>query len=461
MKDIVSAANDIEESLQDFTLESLSSLISLALQNYTPASYSTFSYSQKFILWRHDIDYSINRALKVAEIETSLGMRSTFFVNPHSEFYNMQEKSQCALLQQIVKLGHEVGLHLEAGFYDLLEEWQLDEVVSREAEFIQQMVGAQPVAVSFHNPTELHLEWQAPSYGGLVNAYGRSLMDKVSYVSDSNGYWRFRRLQDVLTEPQEQFLQVLTHPGWWQDKPMPARTRIHRSVYGRAASTMRLYDSTLKSFGRTNISGLPAALEQVMSLCKTKSDLIDNLWNKEAFDTLFVELWRLHETQVNKLIKAQLRKEWGIPSHEVSALFASRGVVLDGWRLFELAFGETWEGAIGIEAKEHRSWVDVRNQIIHGREVFPPIELQRGCSYLATVVAALAAWGMQQLFQYDGLAPLDSTGLPTLATAAGSLAEEIDEGVVGNGHGGSPKHSQEWEQFKARLLTGESAPNQP
>lgn len=461
MKDMVNSASRMDHSSQDFTLESLSRYVSLAMQNYTPVSYSTFSFSQNFVLWRHDIDYSINRALKVAEMESSLGMHSTFFVNPHSEFYNMQEKSQCALLEHIVKLGHEVGLHFEATFYDSLEESQLDEVVWREAQFIEQLVGVQPVAMSFHNPTESHLEWQAPSYGGLINAYGNSLMKRVSYVSDSNGYWRFRRLEDVLTGAQDRFLQVLTHPGWWQDKPMPARSRIYRSVFGRAASTMRQYDSTLESFGRENISGIPTPLNQVKRLSETKSDLIDYLWNQEAFEALFVELWRLHEVQLNKLCRAKFRKQWRIPAHEVNALFASDGVSLDGWRLFEVAFGQPWAAAIGIKSIEHRQWVGVRNQLIHGREAFPPMELQRGCSYLATIVTALATWGLQQPFQYDGLAPLGSIGLPTVATAEGSLVEELDEGVASNGRGMSRRRLIEWEQLKARLLDGQTAPIQP
>ena len=84
------------------------------------------------------------------------------------------------------------------------------------------------------------------------------------------------------------------------------------------------------------------------------------------------------------------------------------------------------------------------------------MELQRGCSYLSAIVTSLAAWGLQQSPQYDGLAPLGSIGLPTVVTVDGSLIEELDEGVVANGPGISRQHLKEWERLRERLGSIES-----
>jgi hypothetical protein len=79
------------------------------------------------------------------------------------------------------------------------------------------LFGIRPVAFSFHNPLAAHLDCDADVYGGLVNCYSKRFKQEVAYGSDSNGYWRFWRIFDVLYEKKDARLQVLTHPGWWKD----------------------------------------------------------------------------------------------------------------------------------------------------------------------------------------------------------------------------------------------------
>ena len=43
---------------------------------------------ERQIIWRHDIDMSVHRAYSLAKLERGLGVKSTFFILPHSEFYN-------------------------------------------------------------------------------------------------------------------------------------------------------------------------------------------------------------------------------------------------------------------------------------------------------------------------------------------------------------------------------------
>lgn len=446
------ASNQETFTSPDFTTSRYEELIRHAREKYTPRTFLSYSPGERFILIRHDVDVSINRALALAKIEERLGVSGTYLVNVHSSFYNIAERNQVMLLRQILDRGHTLGLHFDPSHYQIENESELAVLVHREAEWLELLIGVRPEAVSFHNPSQRHLTWNAESYSGLINCYSDYLMRSVPYVSDSNGYWRFRQLDQVLLDESEPCLQILVHPEWWQEEEMPPRQRLFRSSYGRAASTMADNDALLLDMERLNIDGMPEELRRIQGSVGSEFALIDYLWNEGHMASLFLELWRLHEMQLNKLCRARFRKQWRVPAHEVNALFASDGVSLDGWRLFEVAFGQTWEAAVGVESEEHRSWVQVRNQLIHGRESFPPMELQRGCSYLSTIVANLAAWGLQQSPQYNGIAPLGSIGLPTAATADGSLIEELDEGVVTNGSRISRKHVKEWEQLKSRLL---------
>ena len=232
-----------EAFIEDFTTDQFRKLLQLAQVNYQFVSYENIPFGERFILWRHDCDYSLNRAFKLAEIEAQEGVCSTYFINPHCEFYNLLEAGQAKLVEQILGLGHAIGLHFDAGFQRTTNEAELEEQIAIEIS----------LAFSFHNPNEALLAYEEDSYGGSLNCYSRKFKDEIPYCSDSNGYWRFRRLREVLETGVNFCLQVLTHPAWWQDKPMLPMERIDRCIKGRSEAVRRQYVQQLRTMGRKNI----------------------------------------------------------------------------------------------------------------------------------------------------------------------------------------------------------------
>ena len=91
---------NFESNNSDFTIEHYKELLKLAKKNWNIAHYEAIPWGTKFVLWRHDIDYSINRSLVIAKIEANLGVLSTYFVDPHSEFYNASELGQVKKLKK-------------------------------------------------------------------------------------------------------------------------------------------------------------------------------------------------------------------------------------------------------------------------------------------------------------------------------------------------------------------------
>ncbi len=431
----------------DFSVASYRELLVIAKQRYAFASYGAIPWGQRFLLWRHDCDYSLNRAHALAHIEAAEGVRATYFVNPHCEFYNLFEKNQYSLVLEILEMGHEIGLHFDAAFHDLFDEETLNEQVIAEAAILERLYGVKPSAFSFHNPVAAHLSCETETYGGLINCYSLRFKTEVPYCSDSNGYWRFRRLRDVLTEATDPCLQVLTHPNWWQEDEMPPRQRVFRSVFGRAAFTLRDYDSGLDLHGRLNHAGALEKLRFLKIAHPRLFELCDYLWNAGHLQTLFVELWRLHERQVNNLCKAELRKQWRIPASEVNAFYENASLAIDGWRLFTGVFGETWQSAVNMSQSNYRAWVDLRNVLIHGRASPPRQRLEEGCVFLCTAIESLATWGREQLISYDGIDHLGSIGIPTYKTAEGSLTDRLEE--VADDIPNFP--NKKWEKFKAEL----------
>jgi len=283
--------------LDDFTFTHYEELIDLAKRHYRFISYpEAMAASDRRILWRHDVDLSVHRAVKMARLEASLGVCTTYFLNPHSEFYSLLEPEVSRRVAEIVSLGHNIGLHFDANASAVTAEEALGPQVAREAGWLTDWLGVEVRVFSFHNPTTNVASWEGATYGGLINCYSAGLAKSFGYCSDSNGYWRHRRLADVLTEACEPNLQVLTHPGWWQDQTMSPRARVFRSSQGRARNTLDGYDAFVRRHGRANPAGSAAALTVLASLDPDRFAACDYLWNTGRFAPLFLELWRAVQT---------------------------------------------------------------------------------------------------------------------------------------------------------------------
>jgi hypothetical protein len=108
-------------------------------------------------------------------------------------------------------------------------------------------------AVSWHNPDMSNLlQFDAEEIGGLINAYSGQLRRTYYYCSDSNGYWRFKPMAEVIGEGHPR-LHLLTHPAWWTPEPMAPSSRIDRAILGRARKVRAVYDAQLRKAGRENI----------------------------------------------------------------------------------------------------------------------------------------------------------------------------------------------------------------
>lgn len=65
------------------------------------------SSNEKYALLRHDVDRIPQNALKLAQIENSLGIKGTYYFRVVPESYDLD------LMNNIAELGHEIGYHYE------------------------------------------------------------------------------------------------------------------------------------------------------------------------------------------------------------------------------------------------------------------------------------------------------------------------------------------------------------
>jgi hypothetical protein len=64
----------------------------------------------RHVLWRHDVDLSLHRATRLAEIEAEEGAVATYFVNPRWMLYNLEEPEILACVRRIIALGHQIDV---------------------------------------------------------------------------------------------------------------------------------------------------------------------------------------------------------------------------------------------------------------------------------------------------------------------------------------------------------------
>lgn len=142
------------------------------------------------IILRHDIDLSLDAALRMAELEAEAGAGATYFLMTRSEFYNLDSESGRAAIARLRELGHRVGLH--AVWPDIDHDDRFDPVLA------------------WHNPDP---EYMRDPVDGLVNVMESPWADV--YRSDSNQHWRQGCPHEELAAGSFERLQLLTHPEIW------------------------------------------------------------------------------------------------------------------------------------------------------------------------------------------------------------------------------------------------------
>jgi len=240
---------------KDFTFENYEVLLKIAKQNY---SFSFFEddYSEifnKLIILRHDVEFSVPIALRLAEIENSLEIKSTYFVQLHGDFYNTLEKRTLNYFRRIESYGHELALHFDSHFWEIQDESQLEQFLVIDKEIFKTFFGKYPRAFSFHNNNQFTLSCKEQKYSGMINVYSHKYKKEIGYTADSTGYWRYEILEDRLKEAKDKILQILIHDGMWQDEVLPPRRRVFKVIDDQATFMKKSYDETLAKFGAKNI----------------------------------------------------------------------------------------------------------------------------------------------------------------------------------------------------------------
>lgn len=233
----------------DFTLANYIKLLDFAAAKYQFSTYSNAP-NPNDLIWRHDVDFSLLRALKMAQIEAEKGIRSHYFLMLSSQYYNLLAPSGIELCHRLRDLGHDIGLHFDA----VGLQSEVEETVLIQKNLLEHLTGISIRLISFHNPTTISKSVLENEFiAGLHNIYAPSVRDNYDYCSDSNGYWRFDSFYDFLNQKHLKPLHMLSHPVWWSDTVLSPYKRICDDIRSWGAYGQKIYEDGLRSMGRENI----------------------------------------------------------------------------------------------------------------------------------------------------------------------------------------------------------------
>lgn len=383
MKDTISKYN-----LTDFTEEHYVKMLRLAKHKFTFRSYTDFKKNERFIIWRHDIDAAMEHAARLAEIEANEKIKAVYFVLLHSEMYNLLEKRESGFVEQIIKLGHVIGLHFDPGYYDIQTEKELVKYLTIEKEFLEKLFHVKIKSFAFHNPTPGSLRFDKFKYAGMVNTYAKYFREKTGYCSDSNGHWRNSRLEDVIKSNENKQLQILTHPLHWQKSSGYPKHKVWRSIMDRCDTTLKWYDGLLLEFERENIQEHKKIFDYLKDLENKSGFNIEKNWIAGEFRTAYRQAWRLHHKLVNSFLKLYLEIELH-HSKRQAAYFYKNSLKFDLYKRFELVTGLNFLKTFRLKYNDYKKLVMIHEDITSALDSYSTASVKKGFISLVTFLIKL------------------------------------------------------------------------
>jgi hypothetical protein len=161
------------------------------------------------IILRHDIDFDIETAYTLAQIEEQKDVRSTYFVLTTTELYNPNDSKNRKLLRSMHDKGFDIGLHFDPLVYGNLDDEKMQVNMKIECSILENIINDKIYSVSLHRPSIYNVY---PIFEGYKNAYSPKFFNPELYISDSCKDFRGKNIFEFIKKGKEDLIQVLLHP---------------------------------------------------------------------------------------------------------------------------------------------------------------------------------------------------------------------------------------------------------
>jgi hypothetical protein len=212
--------------------------------------------SINYCLIRHDVEFLLERALVIAEIDHDEGIKSSFFIQVMNSAYNPLSTRNKSILSQIDRLGHNIGLHLYSSHIEENDTSQMIAELESQVQILQLCIEKKVDRFSFHRPPSWALGIDFSKHTNLINAYGplyfeliknNEMPKKIKYFADSNHKWNYGH---PLETNNYNAFQLCLHPDEWLEEGGDETENFTKILKESRINFLDIIDSEYKTFAK-------------------------------------------------------------------------------------------------------------------------------------------------------------------------------------------------------------------
>lgn len=212
----------------------------------------------EFLVVRHDVEFSVQRALDMAIFEhEKLDIHTSYFFQLRNNSYNILSNKNLKIVNKIIKMGHFVGLHvytdtlpIKRGYSAIVRQIQCD------IGTLERYLDIHVDRFSLHRPTNklLKLNIQVPN---KINVYGLKYFHhfsdagtdnlQIKYLSDSNHKWKYGYPLEIEYNTWNK-VQLLIHPFSWTDQGADNLTNFSNLIEEKTYEIICSINNETKTF---------------------------------------------------------------------------------------------------------------------------------------------------------------------------------------------------------------------
>ncbi len=239
-----------------FSFEDYRKIIRLIKNTGLQCNYWQALEREKFIIMRHDVEYSVERAYALSRIERSMDFTSTYFFQWTNNSYNILSRRNMQMIRDMHERGHHIGLHFALN--GMTDMGMIRKQIIKEMNILSEMFGFEINTFSIHRPSRdvLRENIKLPD---IINAYQDNFFTfaeevredtpvVVKYMSDANHIWRYG-YPDESNIGCYNKIQILTHPFAWTKTGYDNFNNYKTLIREKQTELIESVDDECKDFG--------------------------------------------------------------------------------------------------------------------------------------------------------------------------------------------------------------------
>lgn len=238
-----------------FSFDDYREIISYIQESGRGMTYREALGKDEFVIMRHDVEYSVDRAYELSLVESEMNFTSTWFFQWTNNSYNILSRRSKEKILDMHARGHNIGLHFALNGMTDMSEIRVQ--IIKEMRILSEMFGIEIKDFSVHRPP-VEILAENIKLPNIINAYQDEFFSfapdvtdeselPVKYMSDANHIWRYGypTRDNILNHKK---VQILVHPFAWCEHGYDNRDNYAAMVQEKYAEMIDSIDAECKDF---------------------------------------------------------------------------------------------------------------------------------------------------------------------------------------------------------------------